>query len=184
MELSKQELIDKIKLLTEQTSISGLCEILDFFLQGNLDEKIYFEEKKMLLNALNNLLKNNNGYIALAQINPIVGNIEYNSKKVMKYINSATSIGVDLIVFPELALMGYPIQDTIDRHPVIVEENLKWLKEIAKLTKNTYAVVGFIEPRTDGRGKRYYNSLAVLGEGKIRGIIRKSHLPTNSEINN
>ena len=83
----------------------------------------------------------------------------------MKYINSATSIGVDLIVFPELALMGYPIQDTIDRHPVIVEENLKWLKEIAKLTKNTYAVVGFIEPRTDGRGKRYYNSLAVLGEG-------------------
>ena len=87
MELSKQELSDKIKLLTEQTSISGLCEILDFFLQGNLDEKIYFEEKEMLLNALNNLLKNNNGYIALAQINPIVGDIEYNSKKVMKYIN-------------------------------------------------------------------------------------------------
>ena len=183
MELSKQELIDKIKLLTEQTSISGLCEILDFFLQGNLDEKIYFEEKEMLLNALNNLLKNNNGYIALAQINPIVGDIEYNSKKVMKYINSATSIGVDMIVFPELTLMGYPIQDTIDRHPVIVEENLKWLKEIAKLTKNTYAVVGFIEPRTDGRGKRYYNSLAVLGEGEIKGIIRKSLLPTYSEFN-
>ena len=97
-----------------------MCEILDLFLQGNLDEKIYFEEKKRLLNALNNLLKNNNGYIALAQINPIVGNIEYNSKKVMKYINSATSIGVDLIVFTELALMGYPIQDTIDRHTVIV----------------------------------------------------------------
>ena len=117
MELSKQELNDKIKVLTQQTSISELCEILDFFLQGKLDEKKYLEEKKTLLGALNSLLKNNGGYIALAQINPIVGDIEYNSKKVMKYINSATSIGVDLIVFPELALMGYPIQDTIDRHP-------------------------------------------------------------------
>lgn len=43
--------------------------------------------------------------------------------------------------------MGYPIEDTIDRHPVIVEENVKWLKEIAKITKETAAIVGFVEPR-------------------------------------
>ncbi len=43
--------------------------------------------------------------------------------------------------------MGYPIEDTIDRHPVIVEENVKWLKEIAKITTKTTAIVGFVEPR-------------------------------------
>jgi NAD+ synthetase len=80
--------------------------------------------------------------------------------------------------------MGYPIMDTIDRHPVIVEENVKWLKEIAKLTKSTHAVVGFVEPRNgEVQGKRYFNAAAVLGEGKIKGIIRKSLLPTYSEFN-
>lgn len=43
--------------------------------------------------------------------------------------------------------MGYPIEDTIDRHPVIVEENIKWLKGLAKITTSTTAIVGFVEPR-------------------------------------
>ena len=84
MELSKQELNSKIKVLTAQNSISELCGILDLFLQEKLDENQYLEEKNTLLESLHKLLKNNGGYIALAQINPIVGNIEYNSKKVMK----------------------------------------------------------------------------------------------------
>ena len=92
--------------------------------------------------------------------------------------------GVDLIIFPELALIGYPIMDTIDRHPVIVEENVKWLKEIAKLTKKTHAIIGFVEPRNgEVVGKRYYNAVAVLGEGKIKAVVRKSLLPTFSEFN-
>ena len=66
--------------------------------------------------------------------------------------------------------MGYPIEDTIDRHPIIVEENVKWLKEIAKITTKTTAIVGFVEPRKYDHltGKKYYNSLAVLQDGKIK----------------
>ena len=127
---------------------------------------------------------NNQGYIGMAQINPIAGNIEYNAKKIAKYIKFSNQIGLDLVVFPELALMGYPIEDTIDRHPIIVEENIKWLRGLAKITKGTTALVGFVEPRkSNAEGKKYYNSVGILKNGKIIGIVRKSLLPNYSEFN-
>ncbi len=143
------------------------------------DAKVIEKELKELLRPFKK------GSIGLAQINPIAGNIEYNAKKVVKYITHAQNIGLDLVVFPELVLMGYPIEDTIDRHPIIVEENIKWLKEIAKITTSTTAIVGFVEPRKYDHltGKKYFNSVAVLQTGKISGIIRKSLLPTYSEFN-
>ena len=143
------------------------------------DAKVIEKELKELLRPFKK------GSIGLAQINPIAGNIEYNAKKVVKYITHAQNIGLDLVVFPELVLMGYPIEDTIDRHPIIVEENIKWLKEIAKITTSTTTIVGFVEPRKYDHltGKKYFNSVAVLQNGKISGIIRKSLLPTYSEFN-
>ena len=124
------------------------------------------------------------GYIGMAQINPIAGNIEYNAKKIAKYIKYSCKIGLDMVVFPELALMGYPIEDTIDRHPIIVEENIKWLKGLAKITVGTTALVGFVEPRKqEAEGKKYFNSVAILKDGKIAGIVRKSLLPNYSEFN-
>ena len=160
----------------------------------NIKERIYkLSEKydnganaKVIEKELKELLRPfKKGSIGLAQINPIAGNIEYNAKKVVKYITHAQNIGLDLVVFPELVLMGYPIEDTIDRHPIIVEENIKWLKEIAKITTSTTAIVGFVEPRKYDHltGKKYFNSVAVLQNGKISGIIRKSLLPTYSEFN-
>ena len=126
----------------------------------------------------------NGGYIGMAQIDPSAGNLEFNAKKIAKYIKYSEKIGLDMVIFPELALMGYPIEDTIDRHPLIVRENIKWLKGLAKITKNTTAVVGFVEPREkDAEGKRFYNSVAILQNGKITGIVRKSLLPTYSEFN-
>ena len=136
-----------------------------------------------IINGVKEIVSNN-GYIGMAQINPIAGNIEYNAKKIAKYIKYACKIELDLVVFPELALMGYPIEDTIDRHPIIVEENIKWLKGLAKITIGTTALVGFVEPRKqDAEGKKYFNSVAILKNGKIAGIIRKSLLPNYSEFN-
>lgn len=132
----------------------------------------------------NELNLNKGGTIGIAQINPIVGFIEYNAKKIVKYINFAQKTGIDIVVFPELTLMGYPIEDTIDRHPIIVEDNIKWLKEIAKITIKTAAIIGFVEPRKDNNvGKKYYNSIAVIQNGSIKGIVRKSLLPTYCEFN-
>lgn len=131
-----------------------------------------------------NLEENIRGNIVMAQINPQPGCVEENALKVMSCIKKAQEAKADLIVFSELTLMGYPIMDTIDRHPVIVEENVKWLREIAKQTERTHAIVGFVEPRNGQiTGKRYYNAVAILGEGKIKGIVRKSLLPTYSEFN-
>ena len=136
-----------------------------------------------IIEGVKNIVSNG-GFIGMAQINPIAGNIEYNAKKIAKYIKYSCKIGLDLVVFPELALMGYPIEDTIDRHPIIVEENIKWLKGLAKITVGTTALVGFVEPRKkDAEGKKYFNSVAILKEGKIAGIIRKSLLPNYSEFN-
>ena len=155
-----------------------IYELSEKYDEGNDSEGIEKELKELLAPF-------KNGSIGLDQINPIAGDIEYNAKKVIKYINHAQNIGLDVVVFPELTLMGYPIEDTIDRHPIIVEENVKWLKEIAKITKSTSAIVGFVEPRKYDHltGKKYYNSVAVLQDGKIQGIIRKSLLPTYSEFN-
>ena len=136
----------------------------------------------VILNIKN--IVQNNGYLGISQINPIAGDIEYNAKKITKYIKFAESIGIEAVIFPELALMGYPIEDTIDRHPIIVDENIKWLKGIAKITGDIVAIVGFVEPRKNKfNGKKYYNSLAILSKGEIQGIVRKSLLPTYSEFN-
>ena len=122
------------------------------------------------------------GFVALAQINPIVGNIEYNAKKIVHCIKQAEALGLDMVVFPELALMGYPIEDTINRHPFIVQENIKWLKGLAKIVGKTAALVGFVEG-INPNGKKFYNSVAILRNGKIEGIVRKSLLPNYSEFN-
>lgn len=133
---------------------------------------------------IKNTLESAQGNIVMAQVNPQPGCVESNAKKVMSCIKKAQAVNADLVVFPELTLMGYPIMDAIDRHPVIVEENIKWLKEIAKLTGSTHAIIGFVEPRNGEKiGKRYYNAAAIVGEGKIKGIVRKCLLPTYSEFN-
>jgi len=173
---------EKIKNITdnfdEKESIYKLSELMDKTTESK-DAKLIQTKLKELL------VPYKDGSIGIAQINPIPGNVEYNANKIIKYIDHAQEIGLDVVVFPELALMGYPIEDTIDRHPVIVEDNVKWLKEIAKITKNTTALVGFVEPRPNDKvvGKKYFNSVAILSEGKIQGIVRKSLLPAYSEFN-
>ncbi len=159
-----------------KNKIYELCEKFDLTNCKNEIQTIEKELKELLTPY-------KDGSIGLAQINPIAGDIEYNAKKITKYIIHSQNIGLDLVVFPELILMGYPIEDTIDRHPIIVQENVKWLKEIAKITTKTTALIGFVEPREIKTGKKYYNSVAVISDGKIQGLIRKSLLPTYCEFN-
>ncbi|MCQ2740132.1 MAG: NAD(+) synthase [bacterium] len=188
--LEKFKLIAKEKIASINNKnrfsvVSEFTEVLDKFLQGAWNNTAQAGKYNVVINALKQILgKRGSGNIAMAQINPISGNVEANALSIMKYIKSAEQIGLDAIIFPELSLMGYPIQDTIDRHPVIVDENIQWLKEIAKQTKKTNAIIGFVEPNlTKSEGKQYYNSVAVLGNGKILGITRKSLLPTYGEFN-
>ena len=146
-----------------------------------LTEKYFISQnKKEIETELKELLSPfGKGSIGIAQINPKVGDIEYNSKKIIQYINFAQSIGLDSVVFPELILTGFPLENSVENHPIIADEGVKWLNEIAKITTKTTALVGFVEPYED----KFYDSVAVLNSGKITDVIRRKFLPNNSEFN-
>ena len=123
-------------------------------------------------------MDNSNNKIGIAQINTISGDIEYNAKKIVQGIKKAEENNLALVVFPELALVGYGLEDTVKRYPIIIEQNKKWLEEIAKITTSTTALVGFYDQK-DGKA---INSIAVLNNGKIQEIIHKNHY-YKTEIN-
>ncbi len=121
--------------------------------------------------------------IVLAQINTVAGNIEYNSDKIKLNIEKAKSDNADLIIFPELALMGYPFGDIFMRHKSIIDKQLEKLNEITAITNNITALIGFAEPTEHSGGKPFYNSVAVIQNGKIINIARKRLLPNYCEFN-
>jgi len=107
--------------------------------------------------------------IALAQINPIVGDIEGNAGKIISIIKK---IKADVVVFPELSITGYSPQDLLLNRN-FVDENMAALKKIIKNTKNKAAIVGFAG-KANGS---LYNSAAVAGNEQIIEIHRKICLP-------
>ena len=115
--------------------------------------------------------------VALAQINPTVGDIEGNAAKIAEWIGAARDRGADLVVFPELCLPGYPAEDLyLKRH--FVEANVRALEELAAGTEGIVALVGFAEPITPGpAGRRVSNSLGVLADGAVQLVYRKNRLP-------
>jgi NAD+ synthase (glutamine-hydrolysing) len=115
--------------------------------------------------------------IALAQIDPTVGDIDGNAAKVAEWIARAAATGADLVVFPELCIPGYPAEDLyLKRH--FVAANLAAVEGLARATGEITALVGFAEPVAGGGDHRHaHNSLAVLAGGELRSIYRKNRLP-------
>jgi NAD+ synthase (glutamine-hydrolysing) len=115
--------------------------------------------------------------IALAQINPTVGDLDGNAAKIAEWIGRAGAAGADLAIFPELCLPGYPAEDLyLKRH--FVEANRAAVEELAGGVGEMVALVGFAEPVAGGGDHRHaHNSLAVLSAGEVRGIYRKNRLP-------
>ncbi len=118
--------------------------------------------------------------IALAQIDPTVGDIDGNAAKIAEWIGRAEGEGAELTIFPELCVPGYPAEDLyLKRH--FVEANRRAIDELAAGVTRTVALVGFAEPVADGGDfRRAHNSLAVLAEGSVRAIYRKNRLPNYS----
>lgn len=110
--------------------------------------------------------------IALAQINPCVGDIAYNADKIISNIRKAKSVNADIVIFPELSLTGYPPEDLLLK-PHFIEENLRYLKIIEKETKGIIALLGFVDKSKDG----IYNSCAFLNNGELKDVYRKIYLP-------
>jgi len=115
--------------------------------------------------------------IALAQINTTIGDFSGNSAKIIDYALRAKSAGVDVILFPELSICGYPPRDLVER-PWFVERNYKTAEAIARETKGIGVVCGLVTPAHSGRGKSVMNSAALLRDGRIAFIQSKRLLPT------
>jgi NAD+ synthase (glutamine-hydrolysing) len=112
--------------------------------------------------------------IALAQVNPTVGDIEGNAGLITEWIRRAREANAQLVVFPEQTVTGYPAED-LWLKPHFLEASERTLREIASGVEGIVALVGFPE-----RDAATYNSVAVLAEGEVRGAYRKMLLPNYS----
>lgn len=118
--------------------------------------------------------------VALAQINPTLGEIPGNIALIKKYAHHALDAGAHLLLFPEMAVTGYPVEDLAHRRSLQQAsrraiENLA--RELASEGVGEIAiVVGFLDGPTDG-GPRPVNSAAILHRGEVKGRYIKRHLP-------
>lgn len=115
--------------------------------------------------------------IALGQINTKVGALRENSRKMIDWIERAKLEKADLILFPEMAIPGYPPKDLLEKSG-FVEENIQALHRIAEKVEGITVVLGFVEPNPEPRGKPFFNSAAVIRNGRVISVHRKSLLPT------
>ena len=109
--------------------------------------------------------------IALAQINPVVGDIAGNELLITNSIADALAAGAALVCLPELALTGYPPEDLLLKEHVLTDA-AEALERIASDVEGIVAIVGY--PQRDGA---VYNSAAVLADGRVAGNYKKNHLP-------
>lgn len=117
--------------------------------------------------------------LALGQINPTVGDFEGNSRLILEQARQAVERGAELVLFPELALCGYPPRDLIEVASFL-RRNQTALEELAERTANLDAalVVGYAGPSDRPDDMRAGNCAAVLDRGEIVFVQRKMLLPT------
>lgn len=115
--------------------------------------------------------------IAIAQINPKVGDISGNLRLIEDFARRAQAAGADLAVFPELAVTGYPPLDLLERRN-FVDDNLRALGKLAALGLRTALAVGYVDRNPAKKGKPLHNAVALIDGGRIAARRFKSLLPT------
>jgi NAD+ synthase/NAD+ synthase (glutamine-hydrolysing) len=115
--------------------------------------------------------------IALGQINPTVGDFASNSAKIINFSARAKSAGAGMVVFPELAVCGYPPRDLVERGSFVVH-NREAAEHIAAETRGIAVICGLVTPAQADTGKSVMNSAALLMDGAIKFVQSKMLLPT------
>jgi NAD+ synthase (glutamine-hydrolysing) len=109
--------------------------------------------------------------IALAQIDPTVGDVEGNARLATEWIERARDAGAGLVVLPELAISGYPPEDLLLK-PHFLDACRAALDDLARGVHGIVAIVGFPE-----RDLAVHNSAAVIADGTVHAVYRKTLLP-------
>ena len=121
-------------------------------------------------------MKNRNLKLVIGQINPVVGDIDYNRKKIINIIESNQS--ADIIVFPEMGLVGYPLMDHI-YDDLIKEKNRESIEKIKEINSQSTVILGtFTEPQElKGKIQHFYNSAIIIEGMNIKYVENKRLLP-------
>jgi NAD+ synthase/NAD+ synthase (glutamine-hydrolysing) len=116
--------------------------------------------------------------IALAQINPTVGDFDGNARKILDFTERAAQGKADLVIFPELAVCGYPPADLLEK-PAFVARAGQVVEEIAAATAGSKIAIvcGYVTPAHYGTGKHVMNSAALLRNGRVEFTQSKMLLP-------
>lgn len=119
--------------------------------------------------------------IAIAQINPTVGDLTGNQQKILTAAQTAAAQGAELLLTPELSLCGYPPRDLL-LDPSLITAIASTLQQLAlELPPEIAVLVGCVEPNTQAYisgGKPLFNSVALLDQGKLQQTFHKRLLPT------
>jgi NAD+ synthase (glutamine-hydrolysing) len=115
--------------------------------------------------------------LGLAQLNTTVGDLAGNRRKILDAYAALVAQGAELVVFPELAVCGYPPRDLLFKRR-FVSDTESSLAEIAAAVGDVPALVGFVETNTSGQGRPFFNAAAFCHRGEIVLIARKCLLPT------
>lgn len=116
--------------------------------------------------------------IAMAQINPILGNFSYNAQKILDFTNRAKKENCDLIIFPEASLFGYSPMDLLERKSIVHAQLKEFYKLRNKLPKNIFVLFGLFVFNTKKKGKPFFNSAALVQKGKKTLFFHKELLPS------
>ena len=112
--------------------------------------------------------------VALAQINPTVGDLEGNAALISKYTEQAKKAAADVIVFPEMVLTGYPVEDLAMRASFRSASKKALTQLVTSLDPSIVSVVGYLDESTTGAPQ---NNVAIIYGSKIAATYTKRHLP-------
>ncbi|HOI95166.1 MAG TPA: NAD+ synthase [Syntrophobacter fumaroxidans] len=115
--------------------------------------------------------------IAIGQIDPFIGDFKGNAAKICDGIDRARREGCDLVVFPEMALIGYPPRDLLDK-PSFVRTSREHWESIREASRGIGVIFGAVDENSNGTGKPYHNAAIFLDDGKPAAIAHKMLLPS------
>ncbi|MBW2574054.1 MAG: NAD+ synthase [Deltaproteobacteria bacterium] len=115
--------------------------------------------------------------IAIAQINPIIGDFNYNFGKIKCFADKAIELKCDMVIFSELVISGYPPRDLLEKND-FVDANLACLNRLLSSIRGIGVICGFVDKNSADKGKPLFNSAVHFEDGKILHKVYKRLLPT------
>ena len=114
--------------------------------------------------------------IAIAQINPVIGDFSYNTECINDYIAKAKALACDLVVFTELTISGYPPRDFLEKKD-FVKTNIAYLNKLVESIRGIGVVCGYVDFNPADGGNPLFNSAVLFEDGKILQKANKRLLP-------